>query len=67
MGTDLEHFLKCSQQIFTCSKSTVETLELGLKYVQILNALQGLQFCRSGVFIVVNFKYTPLLMLILDK
>ena len=30
----LSHFLVVAQQIFTCSKLTIETLEQGVKYVQ---------------------------------
>ena len=47
-----------TQLVFTCSKSTVETLEKGLKYVQIR------QCRRFGVFIV-NFEHISLLFLVL--
>ena len=43
------HLLLSSQKIFTCLKSTIETLKKGVKYFQI-------NWRRSCVFIV-NFKY----------
>ena len=48
-----------SQPVFTCTKLTIETLEKGVKYVNI--------YChwrRSGVFIV-NFEFSHLLVFLL--
>ena len=44
------HNIQKIQQIFTCSNSTIETLEKDLKF------LKSQQWRRSGVFIV-NFEY----------
>ena len=46
-----------SQPAFTCSKLTIETLELGVKY------FQSLQWRRSSIFIV-NFKHISHLVLL---
>ena len=46
-------YLGKSQPAFTCSKSTIEALEQGVKYVQ----------CRSGIFIV-NFEHISHLALV---
>ena len=49
-------FQEVTQQTFTCSKSTIETLEKSVKYIQLpIKTSERRQWHRSGVFII-NFK-----------